>query len=220
MRCEQNMTTVTKMLTGREEILMYEKYTKSRLFFMLLFGIGLMLLLYQVCRPDRIIQTKEKYEQAFHIEKNIVTSTSEVPKLKPHVLEKDENAFLSADEYAILCRIVQAEAGGEDATGKQMVAEVIINRVNSPKFPNTIAGVVFQSSGGQYQFSPVGDGRYNSVSISGQTKEAVMAALQDDDVTNGALYFVAAGKTTPEKRGWFENKLTFLTEHGGHRFYK
>ena len=44
--------------------------------------------------------------------------------------------------------------------------------------------------------------------------------LEDGDVTNGALYFVAAGKTTPEKRGWFESKLTFMTEHGGHRFYK
>ena len=199
---------------------MYEKYTKSRLLFMLLFGIGLLLLFYCMCRPDLIIQTKEQYEQAFHIEKNIVTSTSEVPKLKPHILEKEEAAFLGADEYEILCRIVQAEAGGEDAAGKEMVAEVILNRVSSPKFPDTIAGVVFQESGGQYQFSPVGDGRYNSVSISGQTKEAVLAALQDGDVTNGALYFVAAEKTTPEKRCWFENKLTFLTEHGGHRFYK
>ena len=199
---------------------MYEKYTKSRLLFMLFFGIGLLLLFHCMCRPDRIIQTKEKYEQAFHIEKNIVTSTSEVPKLKPHILEKDEMAFLGAEEYEILCRIVQAEAGGEDAAGKEMVAEVILNRVSSPKFPDTIAGVVFQESGGQYQFSPVGDGRYNSVSISGQTKEAVMAALQDGDVTNGALYFVAAGKTTPEKRGWFESKLTFMTEHGGRRVYK
>lgn len=199
---------------------MYEKYTKSRLLFMLLFGIGLLLLVCQMLKPDQIFQTKENYEQAFHIEKTIVTSTSEVPKLKPHILEKEEAAFLGADEYEILCRIVQAEAGGEDAAGKEMVAEVILNRVSSPKFPDTVAGVVFQESGGQYQFSPVGDGRYNSVSISGQTKEAVLAALQDDDVTNGALYFVAAGKTTPEKRDWFENKLTFLTEHGGHRFYK
>ena len=199
---------------------MYEKYTKSRVLFLLLFGIGLMLLVCQILRSDRIFQTEENYEQAFHIEKNIVTSTSEVPKLKPHILEKEEQAFLGADDYEILCRIVQAEAGGEDAAGKQMVAEVILNRVNSPEFPDTIAGVVFQSSGGQYQFSPVGDGRYNSVSISGQTKEAVLAALEDGDVTNGALYFVAAGKTTPEKLGWVENRLTFLTEHGGHRFYK
>lgn len=199
---------------------MYEKYTKSRLLFMLLFGIGLMLLFCRMLKPDQIFQTKENYEQAFHIEKTIVTSTSEVPKLKPHLLEKEEAAFLGADEYEILCRIVQAEAGGEDAAGKEMVAEVILNRVSSPKFPDTVAGVVFQESSGQYQFSPVGDGRYNSVSISGQTKEAVLAALQDGDVTNGALYFVAAGKTTQEKRGWFESKLTFLTEHGGHRFYK
>lgn len=187
---------------------------------MLLFGIGLMLLFCRMLKPDQIFQTKENYEQAFHIEKTIVTSTSEVPKLKPYILEKEEAAFLGADEYEILCRIVQAEAGGEDAAGKEMVAEVILNRVSSPKFPDTVAGVVFQESGGQYQFSPVGDGRYNSVSISGQTKEAVLAALQDGDVTNGALYFVAAGKTTPEKRGWFESKLTFMTEHGGHRFYK
>ena len=104
---------------------MYEKYTKSRLLFMLLFGIGLMLLFCRMLKPDQIFQTKENYEQAFHIEKTIVTSTSEVPKLKPHILEKEEAAFLGADEYEILCRIVQAEAGGEDAAGKEMVAEVI-----------------------------------------------------------------------------------------------
>lgn len=67
---------------------MYEKYTKSRLLFMLLFGIGLMLLFCRMLKPDQIFQTKENYEQAFHIEKTIVTSTSEVPKLKPHILEK------------------------------------------------------------------------------------------------------------------------------------
>ena len=175
---------------------MYEKYTKSRLLFMLLFGIGLMLLFCRMLKPDQIFQTKENYEQAFHIEKTIVTSTSEVPKLKPHILEKEEAAFLGADEYEILCRIVQAEAGGEE-----MVAEVILNRVSSPKFPDTVAGVVFQESGGQYQFSPVGDGRYNSVSISGQTKEAVLAALQDGDVTNGALYFVAEKQPRKKEAG-------------------
>ncbi len=123
---------------------------------------------------------------------------------------------MTQNDYDILCRIVQAEAGGEDILGKQMVADVIINRVESPKFPNTVKGVVFQGT----QFSPVRDGRYYSVKVSRETKDAVNKALVGADSTNGALYFVNAQKADAGKYSWFENSLSFCSEHGGHRFYK
>ena len=120
------------------------------------------------------------------------------------------------NDIAILERIVEAEATGEDAKGKIMVANVILNRVNNKIFPNSIEGVVFQKG----QFSPIKDGRYNSVKISNSTKEAVSRALQGEDYSRGALYFAARQKASAKNMKWFDSKLTYLYQHGGHQFFK
>ena len=84
---------------------------------------------------------------------------------------------LSATEKNILMRIVEAEATGEDITGKMLVANVVLNRVNNSSFPDTVEGVVFQRNGSVYQFSPIKDGRYYKVEISDETKKAVKRVL-------------------------------------------
>lgn len=147
-------------------------------------------------------------------------TTSEARVIRERTMVRKRLAPVSVSDYEILCRIVQAEAGGEDLLGKQMVADVIINRVQSKKFPNSVQGVVFQGSGGKVQFSPVSDGRYYSVTISAETRKAVKLALDGEDTTGGALYFINAGKAASDNVSWFENSLCFCTEHGGHRFYK
>lgn len=147
-------------------------------------------------------------------------STSEPRMIAEQTLIKKRISSLSDEEFEVLCRIVQAEAGGEDTLGKQMVADVIINRVCSHKFPNSVSGVVFQQNGGKTQFSPVRDGRYYSVNVTSDTREAVNNALNGADSTNGSLYFVNASKANPGNLSWFENCLAFQVEHGGHRFYK
>lgn len=126
---------------------------------------------------------------------------------------------ISDKDYEILLRIVEAEAGGEDETGKLLVANVVLNRVESKKFPNTIEEVVFQREGNCYQFSPVGNGRYESVCVSAETYEAVERALQGEDKSEGALYFVSEKYADPSMLKWFHSKLTFLYSHGGHNFY-
>lgn len=126
---------------------------------------------------------------------------------------------ISDKDYEILLRIVEAEAGGEDETGKLLVANVVLNRVESKKFPDTVEEVVFQNEGGCYQFSPVGDGRYESVCISDETYKAVERALMGDDLSEGALYFVSEKYADPTKLEWFHSKLTLLYSHGGHNFY-
>ncbi len=123
-------------------------------------------------------------------------------------------------ELEILYRIVQAEAGGEDDLGKKMVANVIINRVKDDRFPDTLEEVVFQKSGGKVQFSPTADGRYEKVTVTKETREAVDEALLEKDHTNGALYFVASAKTSSDKMSWFENHLICKGTHGGHTFYQ
>lgn len=134
------------------------------------------------------------------------------------VLEQQEES-LPEDEFEILCRIVEAEAGGEDMSGRILVANVILNRVENKAFPDTIEAVVFQKNNGTFQFSPVRDGRYQKVKISNTTREAVQRALAGEDYSQGALYFVSRKAAAPEKMKWFDTHLTRLLEHGGHEFF-
>lgn len=127
---------------------------------------------------------------------------------------------LSATEKNILMRIVEAEATGEDITGKMLVANVVLNRVNNSSFPDTVEGVVFQRNGSVYQFSPIKDGRYYKVEISDETKKAVKRVLNGEDKSEGALYFMSRSMARASSVTWFDRSLTRVFKHGTHEFYK
>lgn len=136
-------------------------------------------------------------------------------------LENDAYVIeISEQEREILERIVEAEAGGEDADGKLLVANVVLNRVESETFPDTITDVVFQCEQGITQFSPVSDGRFWSVTVSDETKEAVERALRGEDLSDGALYFTARQYASRDRMAWFDSQLTFLFAYGGHEFFR
>lgn len=124
----------------------------------------------------------------------------------------------SEEDYKVLCTIVEAEAGDQDAKGRILVANVIINRVKKEgKFGNTIKEVVFANNGKTYQFSPTRPGgRYYKVTASELTIECVDRALRGEDYSQGALYFCM--KTSPNS--WFNTSLDFLFKHQDHYFYK
>lgn len=122
-------------------------------------------------------------------------------------------------EYQTLLQIVEAEATGEDQMGKLLIANVILNRVKDPRFPDTIEGVVWQEIGGSAQFQPTIDGRIYSVEITQDTIEAVDRAIAGEDYSKGALYFMARMASEDNSVGWFENNLMWLFEHGGHEYY-
>jgi N-acetylmuramoyl-L-alanine amidase len=123
---------------------------------------------------------------------------------------------ITGEELDLLERIVQAEAGGEDLKGKILVANVILNRVHSSRFPNDIKSVIMAGR----QFSPVSDGRLWTVTVSAETKEAVQRALDGEDYSQGALYFMARSAADPGNVTWFDRALTRLFRHGGHEFFK
>lgn len=122
---------------------------------------------------------------------------------------------LGDQEYQVLLRIVEAEAGGEDMTGRMLVANVVMNRVRSGNFPNTVSEVVYQRSGNGAQFSPISDGRINSVSVSQETVDAVARVMNGEDISGGALYF----RSVNSRSGWFDRTLNRVLEHGNHIFY-
>ena len=136
------------------------------------------------------------------------------------VMEKPEYSKLSDKDYEILLKIVQAEAGSEDEKGKMLVAGVVMNRVESSKFPDTVEEVVFQNENGVYQFSPVANGTYQSAVATEETRKAVDRVLEGEDVTEGALYFAARKYAEEGKMKWFDNCLIRLFSYGGHEFFK
>lgn len=126
---------------------------------------------------------------------------------------------MSDHDYQTLLRIVEAEAGGEDIKGRILVANVIFNRVADDRFPDTITEVVWERVNGAVQFSPTIDGRINEVSVSETTREAVNRAIDGEDYSEGALFFVAKGLADAENVVWFDAELEHLFTHGVHDFY-
>ncbi len=135
------------------------------------------------------------------------------------ILERKDIYQLSDKDYEVLLKIVQAEAGNEDEKGKMLVAGVVMNRVKSSRFPNTVEEVVFQHENGVYQFSPVVNGSYYSAKVSEETKEAVERVLSGEDMTEGALYFAARKYASDSNMKWFDRSLIRLFEYGGHEFF-
>lgn len=120
------------------------------------------------------------------------------------------------EDYQVLLRIVQAEAGICDDKGKILVANVILNRVRDGEFPDNITDVVYQRS----QFSPVSNGAINEVKVSAQTIDCVNRALSGEDYSKGALYFMYRNGSRSSAVNWFDGHLTYLFQHERHEFFK
>lgn len=145
---------------------------------------------------------------------------NKVNELDARSITLAENPTLMSDEdYDTLLRIVEAEAGSEDIKGRVLVANVIMNRVKSEDFPNTVTEVVWDNSDGVPQFSPIYDGRINEVAVSDETREAVKQALKGTDYSEGALFFIQKSAAEEHNVKWFEKDLKRLFKYGVHEFY-
>lgn len=90
----------------------------------------------------------------------------------------------SSSDLNLLARCVHAEARGEPYTGQVAIAAVVLNRVKSSKFPNTISGVIYQPGA----FTCVSDGQIN-LAPNQSSINAARDALNGWDPTNGCLYY-------------------------------
>lgn len=138
----------------------------------------------------------------------------ETKKVETRKVEKTIYDLYSKEECEILFRIVEAECTGLSKQQKKNVANVILNRVESDIFPDTIKEVVFQKTSGIYQFSPIADKRYYSVTVTDETIEACEEAVLESDNAYGALFFDAYVNS------WASNNKKYVFEDGKHKFYK
>lgn len=115
----------------------------------------------------------------------------------------------SAAEIDLLARLVRAEALGEPYQGKVAVAVVVLNRVESSQFPNSISSVIYQPG----QFSPVNSGSINTPADS-ESIRAAKEALNSPGLYEDSLFFYNAATATSR---WLDSRPT-TTVIGNHTF--
>ena len=116
-----------------------------------------------------------------------------------------------AEESEMLARIAMAEAEGEDVEGKALVILVVLNRVWSDKFPDSIEEVITQ----ERQFTAYENGRYDRLEPDEGCWDALGMVMYDHwDESQGALYFESERESI-----WHRDNLKRLFRHGNHIFY-
>lgn len=119
----------------------------------------------------------------------------------------------SASNLQLIARAINGEARGEPYEGQVAVGAVILNRVKDSKFPNTVAGVIYQKGA----FTAVSDGQINQPIAEGSTVlKAAQDALNGWDPTGGAIYYFNPATATNK---WIWSRPLIKTI-GKHRFCK
>lgn len=139
--------------------------------------------------------------------------TVEVPNQE--VKEENPGISISNVERDLFARLVEAEAKGEPYEGKVAVATVVLNRVDSPQFPNSVTGVIKQVVGGTFAFSPVQNGEINNPA-SDESVQAVDEALLRNNRLSDSLFFYNPETATDD---WIRTRLV-VTTIGNHVFAK
>lgn len=122
--------------------------------------------------------------------------------------------YYNSDDLYWLSRIISSEAKGEGLRGQIAVGNVVLNRVRSKSYPNTIYGVIFDKKGGT-QFSPVSFGTIYQA----PTASSVIAAkicLEGYTLSDKVLFFMNPRTSTSN---WISKNRTFEFRIGNHDFY-
>lgn len=118
---------------------------------------------------------------------------AEEKKKEKEKLSKNRGAVsVEVSDVTLLAALIQCEAGKESAEGKLAVGAVVMNRVRSGSYPNSVSGVIYQSS----QFGPAGNGKVAAVIASGPSAscvEAAQSAIGGASNVGGATHFRRAG---------------------------
>lgn len=118
-------------------------------------------------------------------------------------LSGGDNNKTSNNDLYLLAKCVHAEARGESYTGQVAVAAVILNRVKSASFPNTISGVIYQP----WAFTAVNDGQIN-LEPNQSAYNAARDAMNGWDPTYGAIYYYNPATATSK---WIYSRKTTVT---------
>jgi cell wall hydrolase, sleB len=142
----------------------------------------------------------------------MVTGVYVLINLLPKNVEAASDSSSTSD-LQLMARAINGEARGEPYEGQVAVGAVILNRVKSSQFPNTIAGVIYEKGA----FTAVSDGQINVAIKEGSTVlKAARDAMNGWDPTGGAIYYFNPSTATNK---WIWSRPLIKTI-GKHRFCK
>ena len=127
---------------------------------------------------------------------------------------KSGSEYYDSDDLYWLSRIINAEAKGEPLLGKVAVGTVVLNRVESPLFPNSVYDVIFDKKNG-VQFTPAANGTVYDT----PTEESIIAAklcLDGASISDKALFFVNEALA---QSSWVSDNRQYIVTVGNHKFY-
>lgn len=155
----------------------------------------------QMC-IERDAYHQQEREEA-ELEAEMIQKAQERSMAAPPMIISDHDAYLME-------KVTMAEAESEDTEGKALVMLVILNRVESDRFPDSIEGVIFEKEA----FSSIDNGRYDSVEPDEDCKKAFELITDAHwDGSCGATYYdLTDGQ-------WHQSHLKKLFTHGAHTFY-
>lgn len=160
----------------------------------------------EVCTVETVASEQETNQETLYIEETRFYDA----EILYQEISQDESTggYLVTKEMVMLAQLVQAEAGNQDLKGKRLVADVVLNRVDSEKFPNTIEEVIFQKDPVQFSVTVSGAFERAGGDVSEECFEAVrMEWEREARIDGGVLYFnsIEARGKNPFKYGdhWF-----------------
>ena len=127
-------------------------------------------------------------------------------------IEEDPDAKQAHEANTrMLAKLVHAEAGNQDRLGKQLVVDVVLNRVDSADYPDSIPEVIYERHGRTWQFTTAGNGMLSEAVPTADDYAAVYTELNGERFDDQVLFFSAGG---------YQSWCMPLFQHGEHYFGK
>lgn len=156
--------------------------------------------------------SRDRQSESRDIDRDIEIEEDDFNIFEREIEKKDIFVDVNPEEIEMLTRIISGEARGEPLEGQIAVGAVVLNRVLSNDFPNTIEEVIFAEG----QFIAIDDGYYD-MQPSEKSYRAAIKALEGEDPSNGAYYFY--NPVTARTLWWLSTRET-TAEIGNHVFAK
>lgn len=191
--------------------MIYKEITLTNYILMLILALTIVCSTTRTNEPEVIIIRDTTYETVYETEYHTQIIENECPKIEEVKPQEPAQPVSKIDEDTyLLAKIINAEAGVEPYKGKIAVGNVVLNRVASDEFPDTIKEVIYQKG----QFSPISDGSINKEPNEDSIKAAKEVLAGSRVVGKDVLYFYDPRISTSE---WiFTRKV--VTKIGDHAF--
>lgn len=152
-------------------------------------AIALVLSIFTLANSSAVMATEEPVPTIETSESKVVSYISDddvdIDNRSENLAErkKSDPFYISDHEIELMATIVMAEAEAEPKEGQRLVIDVILNRVDSPNFPDTVSEVIFQPN----QFSPINNGRFERCYAKPELIQLVIEEIYDR--TNDEVIF-------------------------------